>query len=97
MGGRPFRTGAQPAARNHGDGPTKPAVNEATTAKKAAGDKSLMEAAAETIAPDYEVGATAGAPMDPDQEGDGQRKAYKDRIPWPDAKPASVSRKPFKL
>jgi hypothetical protein len=93
--GKPFAVGRQPAAKNHGDGPTKPAVNEATTAKKAEGKRTLMEAAAETMAPDYEVGSAAPQKMDPDQQGEGTRPTYEDRIPWPPAK--TVAHKPFKL
>ncbi len=93
--GKPFVVGRQPAAKNAGDGPTKPATNNATTARKAEGKQTLVQAAAEEMAPDYEVGSTGKKKMDADQEGEGVRPTYNPRLPWPPTK--SVTHKPFKV
>jgi hypothetical protein len=94
MGRKPFTT-HEPAARNAGDGPAKPAVKDAQTAAKAEGRKTLVQAAAEAMAPDYEVGSAAAKRIDTDQDGDGARPTHAPRLPWPAAKP--VAHKPFKV
>jgi hypothetical protein len=94
MGRKPFAidTGlGKPVAKEM----TKPAVAEAQTARKAEGKKTLVEAAAEEMAPDYEVGSTVPKRMDPDQSGAGARPTNAPRLPWPAAKP--VAHKPFKV
>jgi hypothetical protein len=93
--GKPFSVGAQSKGSPANRETPKPAVQEAETARKAEGKKTLVEAAAEAMAPDYEVGSAAAKRMDPEQSGDGARPTHAPRLPWPPAQP--VAHKPFKV
>jgi hypothetical protein len=100
MGAKPFNVGGSavnPALRRAAVNPLpkSPAVQPAKTAALAEGKKTLVEAAAEEMAADYEVGSAVSEQMDPDQIGDGVRPTYKAALPWPTAK--AVGHKPFKL
>jgi hypothetical protein len=93
-----MRGGSAPAGFNGGAKQApRPRHNAAETAKHAQSEgETLVEAAAESMVPDYEV--SSAVPHEAGQshgEGHPQRPTYERSNPWPEAKP--VAHKPFKI